>query len=433
MTSLNFLPPDRFGKFSPAEAPLQSGSREFGFRILVGLFLLSCVFDPADLLLGLKLWLFLAVAVIGIGGKIASHSIVKIPGQLIIYVSVFVAIPLFSVMAYIFNNPITQFEGFNLLKGYLLIGLAPVLVVRRLDLIPMLAFVLTGLAIAILLVSAMLAISPGMLGAVTEFGKETGIVFVDKRSYSGNFSMQQVYFVTSPMLVISIGYYMYLARSAEASRKRNLYWIITLINVAAMIFAGTRNNIFVGLLLPFTIIFLQSRNKFIGVVFVSTIIIGLMYTFSYEIAAFLNPAEVSNNIKLALLDDYAEMLSDPLVFIFGQGLGAYQYWYARGSFDYITELTYLELIRNFGIFGAIIMMYLLFHPIRLSFQNHRSIRDRIMAISFGYYLIMCISNPNLYSSMGILILSIMMANLYAPQVSSQFRVRKTRKPNEIGV
>jgi hypothetical protein len=134
--------------------------------------------------------------------------------------------------------------------------------------------------------------------------------------------------------------------------------------------------------------------------------------FAGYLSAFFDPTETANSIKLAIIDDYLEFFGDPLTLLFGQGLGAYQIWSGKPfePFTYITELTYLELLRNFGLIGAIVMMGLLLFPTAMALSGGRA-KDISLGIAWLLYLVMCASNPNLFSSMGILILAVLMANL----------------------
>jgi hypothetical protein len=96
---------------------------------------------------------------------------------------------------------------------------------------------------------------------------------------------------------------------------------------------------------------------------------------------------------------------------FAAGLGAYQNWTARPVF-YATELTYPETLRNFGLADALSMMALLLFPIADAFFRTTDQRSRTLAIAYFLYLVMCFSNPNLLSSMGMLILAILVANIF---------------------
>jgi hypothetical protein len=106
----------------------------------------------------------------------------------------------------------------------------------------------------------------------------------------------------------------------------------------------------------------------------------LALPFMHILRAFIDPGEVANSLKLVALQDYFRIFSDPVTLPFGQGLGAYYDWSVRGPF-YITELTYLEMARNFGLPGALIMLALLLFPIGRVFfaQSNRSERSLAMA------------------------------------------------------
>jgi hypothetical protein len=70
------------------------------------------------------------------------------------------------------------------------------------------------------------------------------------------------------------------------------------------------------------------------------------------------------------------------------------------------------VIRNFGLFGAAIMFALLLFPIVHAFVLNRRFPQKAVVIGYGAYLVACISNPNLFSSMGTLILSVILATIY---------------------
>ena len=165
-------------------------------------------------------------------------------------------------------------------------------------------------------------------------------------------------------------------------------------------------------LLPAALWFYFSRDKakvaLLGLVLLAFVTV----MFFTELRSFFDPGEYSNRIKLALLGDYIRVLSDAQVLFLGQGLGAYEYWEAKEGYAYISELTYLELFRNFGFPGGLVMLSLVLFPLWHAFFRSRSQELRAVAIGFGLYIIMCASNPNLFNSMGVLILSVLLARIY---------------------
>jgi hypothetical protein len=115
------------------------------------------------------------------------------------------------------------------------------------------------------------------------------------------------------------------------------------------------------------------------------------------------------------MQDYVRIFSDPATLMFGQGLGTYYNWSARGPF-YISELTYMEIIRNFGLFGGLLMLGLISLPLAHAVFMPASRRDQILALAYFLYLVMSASNPLFFSSTGILILAALVANIFTRQI-----------------
>ncbi len=119
------------------------------------------------------------------------------------------------------------------------------------------------------------------------------------RDYGSDVRLLQVYFVTSPMLAISIAYYFDRARSAQHRSAAMGFWALVVINVLGMLLAGSRTNILVAILLPATLVFFYARNKAVGALFSMAAVATLMVVFANELGAFLDPSEASNSTKLA--------------------------------------------------------------------------------------------------------------------------------------
>lgn len=408
---------------NPPRLPESGAQRVTGNAIvkpLLLLFVASCIFDPADKALGLKLDLFLLCWLCAILFMMMERGAARLDVRLLSYVLAFLAIPLFSVGGYWLLRGGDPFEGWNLLKGYFLISLSLLLYLRRVNLMPAMCAMLSLLAVVIIVSYAVLTLVPEAFAVFYVFGQATGIVIVDNRDYGGGLVMLQAYFVTSPMLAMAIAYYFHAMRNATASRARLAYALLTLLNVAGMILAGTRNNLAVAVMLPVVLHFMYARNKVVHGIFALGFVTLLFVVFSGPILQLLDPTEVSNQLKVALVGDYYSLLDDPQTLLAGQGLGAYHYWDARASYFYISELTYFELLRNFGVVGFLAMIALLSFPLVYAFFVNRRYRDRHLIVAYGFYLLMCMSNPNLFSSMGILILSIILANIF---ITEESRVR----------
>jgi hypothetical protein len=379
-------------------------------RFFLLIFLFVCVFDPADQILGGKVVIFGALWGLTAINVLLTRDRLYLPSGLVFYVGTFIAIPLLSILWYFIINGKQPFEGFALLKGYLLVSFAIVLFLNRLDLIPQLSAVLTILACSVIAVFVALELEPDLYETLYPIGVGAGLLILDRRSY-GDFTLIQVYFVTSPMLAISVAYYFDRAMVKPGFARKLVFLLLTAINIAGMFLAGSRNNIFVSLLLPFLLWPLYTKRIVLSALISFGILSVLLLPFADQLQAFLDPSEAGNSVKLATLQDYFRIFGNPVTLLFGQGLGAYETWSAERYF-YITELTYLEMVRNFGLIGALVMMALLLFPITDAFFAQAGRRERALAVAYFLYLVMCISNPNLFSSMGILILAILLANIF---------------------
>jgi hypothetical protein len=379
-------------------------------RILALVFIVVCVFDPANKILGAKVVVFVVLCALTFISVIVARDQAGFPVWLVIYVATFVAIPVLSLVRYDVIHGGLPSEGLNLLKGYLLISLAIVLVLNRFDLVPQLSAVLT--AGACLTISAFLAIEwdyGPVYNALQPFGLNTGLFGLDERDF-GRFRFLQVYFATSPMMVVAIAYYFDRAMSESGAAQKLRFAVAAAINVIAMFVAGTRNNMIASLLLPFLLWPLYSRRPGLHVFYCFGGVALLALLSAGHIKAFFDPSEFANNIRLATFWDYMRMFRDPATLMLGQGLGAEYEWTARGQF-YISELTYLEVIRNFGLIGGAVILMLISVPVGSAVFQPTSRRDKALAVAYFLYLVTCATSPSFFSSMGILILAILLANI----------------------
>jgi hypothetical protein len=97
------------------------------------------------------------------------------------------------------------------------------------------------------------------------------------------------------------------------------------------------------------------------------------------------------------------------------GIGA-PYNFTEISHGTVTELTYMELLRSFGILFGVPMLLGLFYPLgRLA--NHRWRSVHYLYLGYAVYLYLCSANPFLVSSSGMLVFSIVLAQTFSvPQV-----------------
>lgn len=319
-------------------------------------------------------------------------------------------IPLFSIEYYLITDGSLPYKGFLLIKAYLFLTFAFLVYLTRIDAINYLAVSLTLLSVSIITLTIYIFIYPAWYMPIYYFGEQFGIFSIDKgRSYGGNQSFFQMYFVTSSMLVIAIAYY--YSKWRNASRYRILYLSLFLLNVSAMMLAGTRNNLIISIALPVALIILYSRKKILTSSLVACIMLCVIAFIYNDIIAFFDPAEESNATKLTMAKDYMMIFNNEMTLLFGRGLGSYEHWTGRG-YNFLTELTYFEVARNYGIIFGSVMLVLIIYPIVYAFILHPEYQEKNIILAYSAYLVMSTSNPLFFSSMGILILAIIIARIF---------------------
>lgn len=372
--------------------------------ILFFLFVFITLFDPMDKLLGIKVELFSLCMFLSMMKLISSNFKIKLPIFLIIIIAILLLIPLQSITYYFIINGNPRFGGFLLFKSYLLSLICFYIYLYRIESFKQIASALNILALSIIFLFIFTSLYPEKINSLHQFGDEFGIFNIDKgRNYGGSLYFFQIYFFTSPMLVISIGYYFNKILTQRFSIK---LFLILLINIIAMFLAGSRNNMIVSVILPLCLFFQYSnkRSKILVFILFSVLISLFLFIFKTEFLFLFDPNEKSNFSKLTTLKDYFSIFySDTNTLIFGKGLGSYESWSNRGD-TFISELTYLEIVRSYGIFIGFILIIIMFCPLLISL-NIKNFNYRWISFPYFFYLVMTATNPLFFSSMGMLFFS----------------------------
>ena len=377
-------------------------------NIFIALFLFFNIFDPADLLFKLKMPLFIICWLLFLYDIALNPEKPILLKTLFYKVFIFIFIPLFSILIYLSLDGTAPYEGLQLFKSYLFFTLTLILYYYKFNVLKQLSIILSALSILIIFLHYFLISFPFFVPIITSIGSDYGIFLIGNRSYSDDFTIFNIFFVTSPLLVISISFYVYTFMKLKSKSS----FFLAFINIIAMFFAGTRNNLFVSILLPISIYIYYAKYKKVNITIIFLVLIFTIYQFKEKILILFNSDETSNSTKLFLFSDYVEIFSNFKIILFGQGIGSYVFFKTRGSYDYISELTYLEIFRNYGLILGSILILILFYPFYLTYNNIKYYDNKFIIIAYGFYLFMCFSNPWLFSSIGILIVSIVYSMLY---------------------
>ena len=379
-------------------------------RIVLILLIGACIFDPADQLLGLKMPLFVLGWIIFIFDIILNGKDVYVPLKMLLYLILFIfVIPLTSIAYYsLTNGDLIKYDGYIYFKPYLFLTVVFILYVSKMDLFKPTIIMISMLSILTIIIFITSIFSDSF---VQFLYLSIGAVPLDigVRAYGG-YAFPQIHFYTSPLILFAIGYYSLAVIDAKGSR-RMLFGLFLAINVFAMFLGGTRNNIFVSVITPMLIACWYAKNKAIpiSVILILSLIVFVNYIDLF--VSMLDASETSNTYKLAFFEDYLNLFADSKILFFGQGLGSYFNTAMRGYVS-VTELTYFEFVRRFGLILSFASFLLLLYPLsKLRLKQYH--REHYIFISYVFYLVACFLQPLLMSSTGMLLFSLVLYKTFS--------------------
>jgi len=378
--------------------------------VLVTLLLLVVVFDPSDSLIGAKRYVFISLlvwwALIQIKG---TRPLEVSRASLLIVLCFGLFLPNISMISLLLQGGGYSWQELlnSSVSYYSLVLLVPFS--RMMGLVLPIFLRVIGLqVVATIAIYILVILIPDLTEAIIEFGYQNGFLWVYLKSY-GEFQFMQVFFKTAPFMVFSVAYYSAYCFSSF----KPLSWFAIFMLLAscfALTISGTRSNIMFAMIIPiyFVFGFGGSRKKAPAKPFLLLLlfaIFGGLIANADLVFSMFDPLEQSNSIKIGYLDDYANILSDPVVLLFGQGIGSVQYFPSFGEYMSATELTLLELIRVFGIVAALAYLGFWLAPLVI-LKRRRFTGFHWFRVAYGCYLVICLSNNFIISSTGMVLLSI---------------------------
>ena len=356
-------------------------------KLVMNLFIISCIFDPADKIFGLKtllyLLLFFILFVILFSNKTIIFYKSDIYYLLVIYTIIAISYFIGKVRNINFNNNI----AYGYLKSFLFLGLLLFINIESNIFKKMLLNILMILSYSIIIIFLIkLLFNNEYIEKLTlylTFEVESAKIGI--RQY-GSYTVPMIYFKTSPLIIFSIAHFI--------KKQTNINLIISILCLIAMILSGTRANIIIGFAffsVSFFIIYKKYRKAAI-IIFTLIIILFLPKI----LINFFSVSEYSNTIKINHIYDYIKLF-DTKTILFGQGIGSGFMSTAFHGLTYNTELTYFEIIRIFGLLLGTILIIFIILPGILLYKN-----DIINSLAYFSYLIIAGTNPLLISSTGMI-------------------------------
>lgn len=244
------------------------------------------------------------------------------------------------------------------------------------------------------------------------FFTERNVALVSFREYSG-ITLPYIYFLASPLLILLMAYDFGKFRQ----QKNTLNLLIFVFTTFSLALTGTRAHVLIAL--GFIPVYMLLNSTYKSILTASaTLVILVIATLTIEDTrdlanSFFSVSETSNSMKLSLIDGYWEVFATPHTLLFGQGFNAHEWSTPLRAMIAIednaskTELTYLELIRVFGIGLASLLVGTLFVLVK----KMKGLRTDLQWIHSGFtiYLVNAALNPYLFSVNGMLPLGLIAA------------------------
>lgn len=233
-------------------------------------------------------------------------------------------------------------------------------------------------------------------------------IMISSRTFIG-LKVQAVYYRTSPVIVLPL--VTSLVGLFKYRNLKNLY--SSLLLFIALLCTGSRANMLSALLiLGFIFLFhLFYRRKAI-LAFMTLLLIFMAVAFILIFMLLHDTGEHSLDTKALHQVSYWQLFdSHPFRFAFLGG-GPARMFYTLGWKRYvsITELSYYDLVKDFGLLWTIVILLLLFIPFLQYYNNRKIDKFTKASLSLGYvcYLFIAGTNPLLVSSTGFIVYAIEM-------------------------
>ncbi|MFD2864950.1 O-antigen polymerase [Mucilaginibacter antarcticus] len=372
----------------------------FLFKLLVFIIII----DPADLLFHLKTPVFLAVVFVWLISKLWSK--IYVVNDVYFLILVFLIIPLISIASGLIQNNLTDI-GFAIgfFKSAIFIGL--LIIIYDMN-IPIQKYLIRySILISVITISIYLIFlnKPQLFGAIYRFVLDKNIAIFSIRNYYG-LTVFMLFYKTAPLLVFALAHY---CQKFINDKNRMTSLVLAFVFLFTLLLSGTRANIVTAscLFIYFVLKYYYRKPNKIG--FSVTILIIVCSLFLFIQSLSFGQQDKSSEIKSGHFNSYIKLFNEnPQYLIWGEGLGSKFYSTGLNSLISQTELTYLDLIRFFGIPLFLLFLFIIIYPaIYLYVSKKINAENEHAVVAYFGYLFIAGTNPLLISSTGMLVILVM--------------------------
>lgn len=290
---------------------------------------------------------------------------------------------------------------FQMIKEFAVLLLIPVLSSERIDLSTRIVGWSFAIAIITFLLVALSLVAPLAFSVARDFAVENDNALISSRSLLG-LGFGGVYYKTVGVLIFPIAFYL---KNFFDRPKKALSAFLTCMFIFALVCSDNRAATVGLLFLIEAVVFRKIKAKFGLVVAFCALIVMIALPAGY-LAGFFRPSESSNEVKLGHIRSYAsEFEQHPTYLLWGQGADTQFYSQGFETKTTLTELTYLDMIRWFGIPVAFLLLIPVFYPVFELMRRADSVS--YLAIPYFAYLCEAATDPLLICSTGLMIVGAM--------------------------
>ncbi len=230
--------------------------------------------------------------------------------------------------------------------------------------------------------------------------KDAGLLYMyGTREFIG-VEVLAVFFRTTPLFVFPFSIYTYKLFFERGKIVRTM--IIWFLCFVPLFVAGTRACL-LSMLCILAFFLLSRIRSVLGkssyiLFFIAAIL--LLFLLKAILMQGDNSAMIKGNHLLSYIYLFCQ---NPRVLVLGQGIGSSFYSFGTHENVHLTELSYMELLRTFGIAGTLIVLFIYTYPLFL-LHRERNRRKYAIPVLIAYFLYLFIAgtNPLLLGSTGYL-------------------------------
>lgn len=235
--------------------------------------------------------------------------------------------------------------------------------------------------------------------AVRDYLLEKDNAFIGPRNLVG-MGIGSFYYKSVGVLVFPAAYYL---TDILDRPKKSLSILLFMVVIAAILCTDSRAAVLGVSIVISSLVFRKLQTTIGPEAALSILLVTMVLSIGY-FAKYLQSGESSNAAKIGHIRSYAvEYDTHPIYLLSGQGADTVFNSQGFQAKTTITELTYLDMIRWFGIPEAAVIIIAFIYPVfKLSLENGGTF---YLALAYAVYLIEAATDPLLICSMGLMVVS----------------------------